>query len=149
MQTWRDGREWAASLPSEHVADQMLVGLLLHVTARRGELSSTLVGCRDALRGALRLHYYAAVSHLFGVTAIALSRSGDARTGARLLGSMIENGHTPRRNARHELEAALGDELEDVMVMGRSLSVTQAGRLAIDALERAIGDQHDDSMPPQ
>jgi hypothetical protein len=141
MQTWRHGREWAASLPSEHVADQMLVGLLLHVTARSGELSSTLVGCRDALREALDLHYYAAASHLFGVTAIALSRAGDARTGARLLGSMVEHGHIPRRNATHELEAALGDELEDFMVMGQSLSVTQAGRLAIDALERAIGEQ--------
>jgi predicted ATPase/class 3 adenylate cyclase len=148
MQTWRDGREWAASLPSEHLADQMLVGLLLHVTARRGELSSTLVGCRDALRGALDLHYYAAASHLFGVTAIALSRAGDARTGARLLGSMIENGHIPRRNATHELEAALGDELEDFMVMGQSLSVTQAGRLAIDALEQAIALQPADTTRP-
>ena len=141
MQTWRDGREWAASLPSEHLADQMLVGLLLHVTARRGDVQRTLVGCRDALRGALDLHYYAAASHLFGVTAIALSRSGDSRTGARLLGSMIENGHIPRRNATRELESALGDELDDAMAMGKSLSVTQAGRLAIDALERAIDDQ--------
>ena len=146
MQTWRHGREWAASLPSEHLADQMLVGLLLHVTARRGELSSTLVGCRDALRGALESHYYAAASHLFGVTAIALSRAGDARTGARLLGSMIENGHIPRRNAMHELEAALGDELADLMVVGQSLSVTQAGRLAIDTLERAIADQLDEAV---
>ncbi len=148
MQTWRDGREWAASVPSEHLADQMLVGLLLHVTARRGELTSTLVGCRDALRGALDLHYYAAASHLFGVTAIALSRAGDARTGARLLGSMIENGHIPRRNATHELEAALGDELDDFMVMGHSLSVTQAGRLAIDALEQAIALQPADTTRP-
>ena len=141
MQTWRHGREWATSLPSEHLADQMLVGLLLHVTARRGDLQSTLVGCRDALRGALDLHYYAAASHLFGVTAIALSRAGDARTGARLLGSMSANGHIPRRNAARDLESALGDELDEVMAMGRSLSVTQAGRLAIDALERAITSQ--------
>ena len=119
----------------------MLVGLLLHVTARRGDVKDTLVGCRDALRGALDLHYYAAVSHLFGVTAIALSRAGDARTGARLLGSMIENGHIPRRNAARELESALGDDLDEFMAMGSSLSVTQAGRLAIDALERAIASQ--------
>ena len=38
IQTWRDGREWARSLPSSHLVDQILVGLLLHVTARRGEL---------------------------------------------------------------------------------------------------------------
>ena len=138
IRTWRDGREWAASLPSNHLAEQILVGLILHVTARRGELWSTLVDCRDALSEALDQHYYAGASHLFGVTAIALSRAGDARTGARLLGSMIENGHLPRRNARRELEAALGEELEDFMVMGASLSVTQAGHLAIDALEQAI-----------
>lgn len=138
IQTWRDGREWAGSLPASHLVEQLLVGLVLHVTARRGELSSTLVGCRDALSEALDQHYYAGASHLFGVTAIALSRAGDARTGARLVGSMIENGHLPRRNARSELEAALGDELADLIVMGRTLSVTQAGRLGIDALQQAI-----------
>jgi predicted ATPase/class 3 adenylate cyclase len=146
IQIWRDGREWAGSLPANHLVDQLLVGLLLHVTARRGDLSSTLVGCRDALHEALDQHYYAGASHLFGVTAIALSRAGDARTGARLVGSMIENGHLPRRNAKSELEASLGEELGDLIVMGRSLTVTQAGRLAIDALERAI-EQQKDSAP--
>lgn len=146
IQTWRDGREWAGSLPANHLVEQLLVGLLLHVTARRGELSSTLVGCRDALREALDQHYYAGASHLFGVTAIALSRAGDARTGARLVGSMIENGHLPRRNAKSELEASLGDELEDLIVMGRSLSVTQAGHLAIEALQQAI-ERHEGSDP--
>ena len=72
------------------------------------------------------------------MTAIALSRADDARTGARLVGSMIENGHLPRRNARRELEAALGDDLDDLLEFGRSLGVTQAGRLAIGALDEAI-----------
>ena len=31
-ETWREGREWARSLPDDHLVDQMLVGLLLHVT---------------------------------------------------------------------------------------------------------------------
>jgi predicted ATPase/class 3 adenylate cyclase len=138
IRTWTDGREWARSLPSGHLLDQLLVGLLLHVTARRGELRSTLEGCREALAEALHQHYYAGVSHLFGVTAIALSRADDARTGARLVGAMMENGHLPRRNARRELEAALGDHLDDLIELGRSLSVTQAGHLAIGALDEAI-----------
>ena len=141
IHTWTDGREWTRSLPSRHLVDQLIVGLLLHVTARRGDLSSTLEGCRDALREALDLHYYAGASHLFGVTAIALSRADDAQTGARLVGSMLENGHLPRRNARRELEAALGDQLDDLLEFGRGLSVTQAGHLAIDALDRAIASE--------
>jgi len=138
IRTWRDGREWARSMPEDHLLDQLLVGLLLHVNARRGELLSTLEGCRDALTDALDQHYYAGASHLFGVTAIALSRADDAQTGARLVGAMMENGHLPRRNARSELEAALGDDLDDLLEFGHSLSVTQAGYLAIDALDQAI-----------
>jgi predicted ATPase/class 3 adenylate cyclase len=139
IQTWTDGREWARSLPSVHLVDQLLVGLLLHVTARRGELLGTLQGCREALSEALDQHYYAGASHLFGVTAIALSRAEDAQTGARLVGAMMENGHLPRRNARRELEVALGDDLDDLVEFGRSLSVTQAGYLAIAAIDQAIG----------
>ena len=139
--TWTDGREWARSLPSSHLLDQLLVGLLLHVTARRGELISTLEGCRNALTEALDQHYYVGVSHLFGVTAIALSRADDAQTGARLVGAMVENGHLPRRNARRALEAALGDDLDDLLEFGRSLSITQAGYLAIGALSEAIASE--------
>jgi len=138
IKIWQDGTEWTRSAPSEHLVDQLLVGLVLHVSARRGELSDTLTTCRAALRQALDQHYYAGASHLFGVTAIALSRAGDARTGGKLVGSMIEHGHLPRRNARRELEAALGDELDDLLVLGRALSITQAGNLAIEALDRAI-----------
>jgi predicted ATPase/class 3 adenylate cyclase len=138
MQTWSEGREWARSISAHHLLDQLLVGLLLHVTARRGELLGTLERCRDALNDALDQHYYAGASHLLGVTAIALSRTGDARTGGRLVGAMIENGHLPRRNARSELETSLGDDLEDLLAMGRSMSITQAGNLAIDALDQAI-----------
>ena len=138
LETWRNARDWARSMPSNHLLDQLLVGLELHVTARRGELTSTLGGCRDALSEALDQHYYAGASHLFGVAAIALSRSGDAQTGARLVGAMMEHGHLPRRNARRELESALGDDLDHFFDMGRGLSVTQAGHLAIGALDNAL-----------
>ncbi len=143
IETWRDGRDWARSMPSSHLLDQLLVGLELHVMARRGELLSTLAGCRDALDEALNQHYYAGASHLFGVTAIALSRAGDAMTGARLVGGMIEHGHLPRRNAQRELESALGDRLDDLLELGRGLSVTQAGHLAIGALDGALERERD------
>ncbi len=138
IETWRNGRDWARSMPSNHLLDQLLVGLELHVTARRGELLSTLEGCRNALSEALDQHYYAGASHLFGVTAIALSRAGDAQTGARLVGAMMEIGHLPRRNARRDLESALGDDLDHFVGLGRGLGVTQAGHLAIGALDRAL-----------
>ena len=137
VRTWVQGREWSRSLP-DHLVDDLLVGLILHVTARRGELVHTLNGCRDALSRALDRHYYAGTSHLFGVTAIALCRADDPETGARLVGSMMANGHLPRRNARRQLESALGDRLDDLLATGGGLTVTQAGRLGIEALDRAI-----------
>ena len=51
---------------------------------------------------------------------------------------MIEHGHLPCRNARHELNAALGDDTNDLMASGSLLSVTQAAHVAIEALEAAI-----------
>ncbi|MEO1063663.1 MAG: adenylate/guanylate cyclase domain-containing protein [Actinomycetota bacterium] len=138
VEIWREGREWAQSLPARHLVDELLVGLILHVTVRRGELASVLRGCRDGIGQARDQHYYAGMSHLFGVTAIALSRAGDAPTGARLVGSMLGRGHMPRRNARRELEVALGDELDVLLDDGRGLTVTEAGDLAIEALDAAI-----------
>jgi len=66
METWSEGREWARSISTHHLLDQLLVGLVLHVTARRGGLLGTLQRCRDALSDALDQHYYAGASHLLG-----------------------------------------------------------------------------------
>jgi len=138
VQTWMAGREWSNSVPTPHLVDQLLVGLILHVTARSGDLKTTLLGCRRALGEALERHYHVGTSHLFGVTAIALCRAGDASTGAQIVGTMIENGHLPRRNAQRELERALGDELDDHLALGRNLTITQAAGIAIEALDRAL-----------
>jgi hypothetical protein len=135
---WEEGLEWARSLPGDHVVEHIIDGLILHVTARFGDLSSALEGCRHAVQGALDRHYHAGTSHLFGVTAIALSRAGDAQTGARLVGAMIARGHQARRNARRTLEDALGDELEGQLALGSTLSITEAGHLAMEALDAAI-----------
>lgn len=139
--TWNEGREWARSVPGNHLLDHLLVGLLLHVSVRRGDLGRALADCRSALADALAQHYYVGVSHLFGVTAIALSRAGDPVTGARLLGSMVANGNLPRRNARRELGEALGDRLDDAMADGRHLTTTEAARVALAALDEAVGHQ--------
>lgn len=138
VRVWRDGLEWSRSLPGPHIGEQLLLGLILHTTVRRGDLRASLDGCLEALRGALDNHYYVGASHLFGVTAIALSRAGDPVTGARLVGAMIGHGHLPRRNARRTLEDALGDGLERELARGQALGITQAGQLAIEALGAAI-----------
>ena len=69
---------------------------------------------------------------------ITLSRADDASTGARLVGAMLANDHQVRANARRTLEDALGDDLEDQLALGRTLSITQAAHLALGALEAAI-----------
>ncbi len=63
-------------------------------------------------------YYYVGASHLFGVAAIALIRSGDPKTGAKLVGLMIANGHRPRSNASHALTAALGDAVDGYEAAG-------------------------------
>jgi len=136
-EVWKLGLEWAQSLPGSHLVEHLLVGLILHFSARDGDLKELLRLCSAALRSATQQHYLAGTSHLFGVTAIALCRSGDPETGARLAGAMIANGHTPRRNAMRALEQALGDKLEILMAAGRPLTTSRAADVAIDAIERA------------
>ncbi|MFA9565945.1 MAG: hypothetical protein ACERLM_14765, partial [Acidimicrobiales bacterium] len=138
MQIWATGLEWSRSLPDANLMVPVLEGLMLHFTVLRGELLSSLIGCRDAVRGALERHYHAGTSHLFGATASVLCQADDAATGAQLVAAMSANGHQVRREYRRSLEAALGEGLDEHMAPGRTLSITQAGHLAIDALESAI-----------
>lgn len=139
IQTWTDGLEWTRSLPSEHLVEHLLRGLILNFAVERDDLRVALTGCRDALRRAVDDHYVAGTSHLFGVTAIALCRAGDADTGALLVGSMIDNGHLPRPNARRALETTLQtSDLDAHLATGRGLSVTRAANIAIAALDTAI-----------
>ncbi len=138
LKIWSDGIEWSRSLPSAHLLDQLLTGMILHVTVRRGELGPSLQSCRDAISDAITQHYHAGTSHLFGVAAIALSRAGDPTTGARLIGAMMANGHLPRRNARLELEQALGEQLEPLLDAGQTLGITDAAQLALASLDTAL-----------
>jgi len=136
---WTDGLQWTRSLPGDHLVEHLLTGLILNFTATRGELIDSLVQCRDAVRLALDQHYVAGTSHLFGVTAIVLCRAGDAETGARLVGAMIDNGHFPRPNARRALERALDtDDLGPFLSNGAGLGITRAAHIAIEALSDAI-----------
>ncbi len=135
---WSEGLEWLHSMPRDHLVKHLLDGLILHFTVERVDVAEALRHCRSAIREALDRHYYVGASHLFGVTAIALTRGGDAETGARLVGSMIGHGHRPRANARRTLATALGDALDVHQSAGAHLSVTQAGHIAIDALDAAL-----------
>ena len=138
IQIWTDGLEWPRSRPREQLGEQLLDGLRRHFTVTRNDVTVALKNCRDAVQKALDQHYYAGTSHLFGVSAVALCRSGDAKTGARLVGAMIANGHLPRENAQRALQDALGDEVELYKQSGRTLSVTQAANVALDALDAAL-----------
>jgi len=148
IRTWTDGLEWTRSLPSEHLVEHLLRGLILNFAVERDDLSMALVGCRDAVQRAVDDHYVAGTSHLFGVTAIALCRAGDPATGALLVGSMIDHGHLPRPNARRALEEALQTtDLDHHLAAGRGLSVTRAANLAIAALDAALVAASDENTP--
>ena len=134
---WSDAREVLRSFGRSHLIDQLLVGLVLHFTVQQHDVGEAIEGCREALSSAIDDHYYAGTSHLFGVTAIALCRSGDAETGAKLLGAMVGSGHMPRENATQVLRDALGERFERHQTSGSMLSVTQAGHLALEALAAA------------
>ena len=138
LDIWTDGLEWPHSMPRDHLVEPVIDGLILHFSVERAELNEVLHHCRDAVQAALNQHYYVGASHLFGVAAIALIRSGDAKTGAKLVGSMIANGHRPRGNASHALTAALGDAVDGYEAAGALLTVSQAGRIAVTALDAAI-----------
>lgn len=139
IDVWTEGLEWPRSLPGEHLVEQLLTGLILHFGVGRDDEVVALRRCQDALRRALDAHYLVGASHLLGPTAIALSRAGDAETGARLVGAMMGNGHLPRPNARRALERALGTKnLDPHFAPGAHLGVTSAVHIALDALEAAI-----------
>ena len=58
---------------------------------------------------------------------------------------MIANGHLPRENAQRALRDALGDEVESYEQSGRTLSVTQAANVALDALDAALASASEES----
>lgn len=135
---WTEALDWPRAMPRRHVAEQQLIGLILNFRVGRQDLVDALQSCLDAVKQALDNHYYSTVSHLFGVTAIALCRAGEAKTGARLVGAMIGNGHLPRENAVRALAAELGESVEAHQMSGMSMSIAEAGQVALKALEAAI-----------
>ena len=136
---WRKGLDAAASLTDLHLVAHLIVGLQLHFAATDGDLDEALRSCHRALLDAREHHYLAGTSHLFGVTAIVLSRAGLANVGERLLKVMESAGHIPRDNAIDALRSArpaddAGTEDENAPV----LSVRDAAALADQALAEAL-----------
>lgn len=138
-QVWKGGRDIAASLSSQHLVVHLINGLLAHWMAQAAEVSDVLRFCRQALEDAIAQHYLTGTSHLFGVTAIALSRAGAPEVGAALLGAMEANGHVPRDPAVPALRTALGSGFEAAADAGRAWTVDAAGAVALDALNAALG----------
>ncbi len=138
IELWKLGLDWTRSLPGNQLLEHLLLGLIVHYEVRSGDLRQVLELCRSSLQGAIRQHYVAGTSHLFGVTAIALCRAGDPVSGARLVGAMIANGHHPRANAVKALEDSLGDKLQGCLAAGRPLAISVAAVDGIKALTLAI-----------
>jgi predicted ATPase/class 3 adenylate cyclase len=137
---WRKGLDAAASLTDLHLVAQLIVGLRLHFAAPDGDLDEVLRDCRLALHDARERHYLAGTSHLFGVTAIALSRAGLAHVGARLVQVMESTGHIPRDNAIDALRSARpANGAKKLDENAPVLSVRDAAALADQALTDAIG----------
>ena len=135
---WDDGVGWAQSLYSGHLLTHLIVGIQLHMSAGRGDIQQVLKLCHSALLAAKAQHYLAGTSHLFGVTAIALTRVNDVDTAARLLGAMVANGHTPRANALGFVRKQLGDRAELRMSSGALLNISDAAQIALDHLQEHI-----------
>ncbi len=139
LDEWRAGLDAVQSLGRSHLVYHVIVGLVLHFSVWRGDLAEVTHACLAALREARDLHYLAGTSHLFGVTAIVLCRSGRATNGALLLGAMEANGHLPRPNALRAVAKALGDNADDAKLAGRHLSIDDAAGFAIDQLAELAG----------
>lgn len=137
---WAEGLDSARSLSSQHLFVHLLHGLAAHFKAPEGDLASAITFTRSALQQTMDQHYLVGASHLFGVTAILLSRAGDAATGAALLGSMQSHGHVPRYPAIPMVRSALGDAYEAAAAVGTNWSVKQAFEVAVDALDSAALD---------
>ncbi len=138
LRQWRLGLDAARSITDVHLLVHLIVGLELHFSATRGDLDDVLAKTLDGLRRAHAQHYLSGTSHLFGVSAIVLSRVGMAPTGARLIGSMVANGHLPRENAIRAIDKALGPDAESAKNDGASLSTNDAASLAIATLEDVV-----------
>ena len=140
---WRAGLDKVQSLHQSHLVQDLIVGLILHFTVSHGDLDEVLASTLSALERANDNHYNAGTSHLFGVSAIALCRTGREDTAAKLLGAMVANGHSPRRNAARAVDKALGAGAEQAQALGAGLSINDAAALAMAELRASIMDQQE------
>jgi len=138
IRIWDEGLDRARSVHPVHLVVHLIVGLVIHFSAGRGDLVDVLRRSRAILAEALAQHYLAGSSHLLGVVAIVLARAGDPEEGARLLGAMEANGHLPRANATRAIQTALGDGTDAAKAAGIHLSTIEAGTEAVAALDKAI-----------
>ena len=134
---WRKGIDAVQSLGPSHLVYHLLIGLDLHFSVSHGDLATETAACLTALERSSDQHYLAGTSHLLGVTAIVLSRLGQAPSAAMLLGAMEANGHIPRENAVRTIDKALGDQAAIAKRAGASMSSDEAAIMAMELLREA------------
>jgi predicted ATPase len=139
MQAFSDGLAYAQTLSEGHLIAHLINGLVCHVMSLTGDLDDAIEWCQRSVSSALNMHYLIGASHLLAATAVTLARAGLDLDAVQLLRSMMTNGHHPRRDIRMFMDSACPgwDHLD--ASSGPSLTIHQAGSVALGALERAKG----------
>ena len=135
---WQVGLEQARLLDDGHLMVHLLDGLLLFFGASHGDLETVIPHCRGALKLARDQHYVVGQSHLFGVAAVLLVRSGRAGIAGQLIGAMLGNGLKARPNAEHIVRKALGDDFELHRLRGEMMTINEAGVKALAELDLSL-----------
>lgn len=131
----RRGLAMTESMSSNHLVSHLLNGLVVHFASLTGPVHEAAETTASEIRATMEKHYLLGASHLLGGASVVLCRAGRIDDGAALLGSMIDNGHRPRREIRKTLEAALGDRTSAALDAGRGWSINEAGERAVQWLD--------------
>lgn len=134
---WQVGLEQARLLDEGHLMVHLLDGLLLFFSASHGPLETVIPHCRRTLKLARDQHYVVGQSHLFGVAAVLLVRSGREGVAGELIGAMLGNGLKARPNAEHIVRKALADDFDLHRLRGEMLTINEAGLKALAELDAA------------
>lgn len=138
LSSLESGLEHTRSLSRQHLMGHLIDGVVVHLLVVLGDQANALARCRAAVRLAMESHYLLGTSHLLAATAAVLARAGRIDAAGALVGSMAAHGHAPRRDIRRVVQECLGDRYDELVEEGRSLSIIDAGHLAIREIDAVM-----------
>ncbi len=130
-----EGLSMAESLTSNHLISHLINGLVVYFASLTGAVPDAAAIAASEIRATMDKHYLVGASHLLGAASVVLTRAKRAEDGAALLGAMADNGHRPRRDTRRAIQAALGEDTEEAMAVGRGWPINKAGVQAAQWLD--------------